>query len=113
MIVVSWIVLFVLVIVCAIVFFFIFANVFTSGEKLEPMESTPDVIANNRAAVAAGDMEAIRFDTIKRGYRPEQVDALIVDLLATIDELRAKSPGYSHLRPSRAAEPTRAEFPDI
>lgn len=113
MIVVSWIVLFILVVICAIAFFFIFANVFTSGEKLEPMESAPDVIASNRAAAQNGDTEAIRFDTAKRGYQTDQVDALIADLLDIIDELKDKNAGYSHLRPSVATEVNQADLRDM
>ena len=53
---------------------------------------------------AAGDLESVRFDTALRGYRMDQVDAVLDGLQDRITELEAREGAPDH-----AAAPARAD----
>lgn len=55
-------------------------TIFGRGEALPEIADHEAVTQANRAAVAAGDLAAIRLEVAPRGYRQDQVDALIADL---------------------------------
>ncbi|MCZ9294216.1 cell division protein DivIVA [Corynebacterium meitnerae] len=75
----SWILL-ILVIAAVFVFgIWLSASLFGRGEVLPPMDEPADVIAANRAAVAEGRFEDITLEVVARGYRQDQVDALVED----------------------------------
>ncbi|SDL64839.1 hypothetical protein SAMN04488535_0287 [Corynebacterium mycetoides] len=55
-------------------------HLFGRGEALPPLGETTDVIAHNRRAVEDGDLDAVRLEVVHRGYKMDQVDALITEL---------------------------------
>lgn len=76
----SWILLILVIAVVAVFGIWLSASLFGRGEVLPPMDEPADVIAANRAAVAEGRFEDITLEVVARGYRQDQVDALIEDL---------------------------------
>ncbi|WKD57882.1 hypothetical protein CAPI_06710 [Corynebacterium capitovis DSM 44611] len=76
----SWILLILIVALVAVLGLITSAAVFGRGEVVEPLPPTADVIARNRRAVEAGDIDAIELEVVPRGYRMDQVDALIEQL---------------------------------
>lgn len=76
----TWILLILALIVLTVLFTWIFGRLFGRGEILPPAEEPEDLIRHNRECIAAGDLAGVRFDVVPRGYRPEQVEALIADL---------------------------------
>ncbi|AWB83789.1 cell division protein DivIVA [Corynebacterium liangguodongii] len=56
------------------------AELFGRGEAAPELAETTDVIEHNRRAVAAGDLGRIQLEVVHRGYRMDQVDALIAQL---------------------------------
>ena len=78
--VVMWIVVILLLVILVGVFGYIFYSLFGRGEALPPVDKH-DVIASNAAAIAEGRYGDIRFELVPRGYRQEQVDAAVEELL--------------------------------
>ena len=78
----SWIVLIVLMGLFGVVFFAIFASVFGRGEQVPPMDNTVNVNAANLAAIKDNNLDEIKFATVLRGYRQDQVviDALLTEI---------------------------------
>lgn len=76
----TWILLILALIVLTVLFTWIFGSLFGRGEILPPTEEPEDLIRRNRECIAAGDFAGLGFDVVPRGYRPEQVEALIADL---------------------------------
>lgn len=76
----SWIVLIAALIVFSVLGFWIFSALFGRGEALPPLEETADVKESNRAAVEEGRFDDIQLEVVHRGYRMDQVDALIAQL---------------------------------
>lgn len=76
----SWILL--IVVLAALVVLGIWASghLFGRGEALPPMEETHDVIEANKRAVEQGRLDDIALEVVPRGYRQDQVDALIAQL---------------------------------
>ncbi|WIM68565.1 cell division protein DivIVA [Corynebacterium breve] len=77
----SWILLIVIVAAVAVFGTWVFGRMFGRGELLPPMEETQDVIASNRKAIEENRVEDVRLEVVPRGYRQDQVDALIAQLL--------------------------------
>ena len=73
----SWIVLIMLMGLFGVVFFAIFASVFGRGEQVPPMDNTVNVNAANLAAIKDNNLDEIKFATVLRGYRQDQVDVVI------------------------------------
>ena len=84
----SWIVLIVLMGLFGVVFFAIFASAFGRGEQVPPMDNTVNVNAANLAAIKDNNLDEIKFATVLRGYRQDQVDVVIDALLTEIAQLR-------------------------
>lgn len=84
----SWILLILLLIIMIILLTGIFSKIFGRGEPIEPAVSTAETIRNNSRAIAAGRMGEIQFDLVPRGYRQDQVDAVIEDLMAQLAKAR-------------------------
>lgn len=63
---------------------FLFSKVFGRGEAMPQLEDTRNQKAINFDLIAAGNVDDIHFDTVIRGYRPEQVDAVIAQLKGVI-----------------------------
>lgn len=72
-----WILLIVIVAAIVILGSWIFSRLSGRGEVLPPMDEPVAVIAENRDALARGDLGAIAFDIVPRGYRQDQVDDII------------------------------------
>lgn len=66
----------------------VFGKAFGRGEIMPPLADTRSVQELNAEAVKRGDIDMIRFDTVIRGYRQDQVDAVIDALVAEISELK-------------------------
>lgn len=94
----SWIVLIAALIVFSVLGFWIFSALFGRGEALPPLEDTEDVKGANRAAVEEGRFDDIQLEVVHRGYRMDQVDALIAQLTGA-----DLSEGYASPRPELAA----------
>ena len=79
----SWIVLILALAIFALLGMWLFSSVFGRGEAVPPMERTADVKAANREAVEDGRYGDIQLEVVHRGYRMDQVDALIAQLTGT------------------------------
>lgn len=76
----SWILLILVIAAVAVFGIWVSARLFGRGEVLPPLDEPADVIAANRAAVAEGRFDDIVLEVVRRGYRQDQVDALVEDL---------------------------------
>lgn len=76
----SWIILILALALFSILGLWLFSAIFGRGEALPPMEDTADVKAANRLAVEEGRFGDIQLEVVHRGYRMDQVDALIAQL---------------------------------
>lgn len=76
----SWIVLILVLAALSIIGVRVFASVFGRGEQLPPMPPTEEVKEANRRAVEEGNFGDIQLEVVQRGYRMDQVDALIAQL---------------------------------
>ena len=76
----SWIMLIIALVLFSVLGVWLFSAVFGRGEALPPMEDTADVKEANRLAVEAGNFDDIQLEVVHRGYRMDQVDALIAQL---------------------------------
>ncbi|CAM3904210.1 DivIVA domain-containing protein [Corynebacterium frankenforstense] len=75
----SWIFLIVVLVLLVIVGTWAAGRLLGRGEP-EPAADPQEVAAANARAVAAGDLDAVRFELVPRGYRPEQVEAVLDQL---------------------------------
>ena len=73
----SWIILILVLILLSIIGVKLFATVFGRGEALPPMPPTAEVKEANRRAVEEGNFGDIQLEVVHRGYRMDQVDALL------------------------------------
>lgn len=76
----SWIILILVLVLLSIIGLKLFATVFGRGEALPPMPPTEEVKEANRRAVEEGNFGDIQLEVVQRGYRMDQVDALIEQL---------------------------------
>lgn len=76
----SWIVLILALAACCVLGMWLSSKIFGRGEALDPMPETEDVKAANRRAVEDGNFGDIQLEVVHRGYRMDQVDALIAQL---------------------------------
>lgn len=76
----SWIVLILVLALVSILGVRLFAEVFGRGEALPPMPASEEVKEANRRAVEEGNFGDIQLEVVHRGYRMDQVDALIAQL---------------------------------
>lgn len=84
----SWLLLFVTLAAFVVLGTWLWGTIFGRGEVLPPIDDPDTVMADNRAAVAAGSLDGVRFQLVPRGYRPEQVDAVLADLEAQLAAAR-------------------------
>ena len=78
----SWVILILVIAAIALLGAWISVSIAGRGEALPPMDAPHDVIASNRDAVDAGRYEDIALEVVPRGYRQDQVDALVEHLLS-------------------------------
>lgn len=88
---VSWIVLIVLLVIFVAVLSWLLGMLFGRGEAVEPLAASLGLTSQNVDAVRRGDLESVRFDTVMRGYRQDQVDAVIGELEQQVRELRSRA----------------------
>lgn len=88
---VSWIVLIVLLVIFVAVLSWFLGMLFGRGESAEPLGASIGLTRQNLEAVRRGDLESVRFDTVLRGYRQDQVDAVIGELEQQVRELRSQT----------------------
>lgn len=77
----SWLILILVIVAIALFGAWVSSAIFGRGEVLPPMDEPQNVIADNRAAVDEGRYDDIALEVVPRGYRQDQVDALIAHLL--------------------------------
>lgn len=69
----------------------VFGKTLGRGEIMPPLVDNVSLQKLNREAVARHEFEDLRFDTVVRGYRQDQVDAVISQLVQEITSLRAEA----------------------
>lgn len=79
----SWILLIVVLVVFTFLGIWSSAALFGRGEVLPPLDEPISVVASNRRAVEEGRFDDIVLEVVPRGYRQDQVDALIAQLTST------------------------------
>ena len=64
----------------------------SSGDSADAahQETESQIASANRRAVAHGQLAAVEFSVVPRGYRADQVDAVLAECQAEIDRLRAQ-----------------------
>lgn len=89
----SWILLILVLAALVAVGTWMWGTVFGRGEVLPPIGDAAVVREANRQAVADGDLGAVTFELVPRGYRPEQVDEVIAHLAWELAEARRELAG--------------------
>lgn len=91
----SWIILILVLALVSILGVRLFASIFGRGEALPPMPPTEEVKEANRRAVEEGNFGDIQLEVVQRGYRMDQVDALIAqfagETLGTFEKTTGKT----------------------
>ena len=100
----SWILLTIIIALVCVIGLMISSRVFGRGEALEPLPPSADIIEGNRRAVEAGDLDGITLEVVHRGYRMDQVDALVEQLAAQRGVVQGAAPGAGR-RAERASQP--------
>ena len=76
----SWIMLLLVLIALTVIGTWVWGSIFGRGEALPPMPPTAEVKEANRRAVEEGNFGDIQLEVVHRGYRMDQVDALLEQL---------------------------------
>lgn len=84
----NWILLILLLMIMIIFLTWVFSNVFGRGEPTLPAVASADTVRSNSHAIAAGKLDDIQFDLVPRGYRQDQVDAVIEELMTQLAQAR-------------------------
>lgn len=101
----SWIVLLVVLAVFVVVGTWLWGKFFGRGEILQPMDDSPAVQERNAELVAAGATDDVRFEVVTRGYRMEQVDAVIEQLVGQLAEAKVAEAAESAKAPRAHTDP--------
>lgn len=88
----SWVVLVCVLIIVVLVGTWAWGSIFGRGEALPELDDHHAVIETNAAAVRAGNIGAVQLEVAPRGYRQDQVDALIGELFQQLDVSRGTHP---------------------
>lgn len=99
----SWIVLICLLGVLVVLGIWLWGGVFGRGEVMEPAPDSTRIMEHNRAAIARGDIDAVRLEVVSRGYRQDQVDDLIAALTDAPSPAAAKAPSPETSEPTSEA----------
>lgn len=86
---VVWLMIIVSLVVVVALLTLIFGKALGRGEVMPPLVDNLSLQELNREAIAAQRYDSITFDTVVRGYRQDQVDAVIAQLEAEIARLRS------------------------
>ncbi|QNE89317.1 DivIVA domain-containing protein [Corynebacterium incognita] len=76
----SWLLLIVVLVALVAVGTYAWGSIFGSGEVMEEHPDASEVNRVNREHVEAGELDKVAFDVVPRGYRQDQVDALLAEL---------------------------------
>ena len=76
----SWILLIIIIALFSVIGFMLSERIFGRGEALEPLPPGPEVIEANHRAVEEGRLGDVTLEVVHRGYRMDQVDALVAQL---------------------------------
>ncbi|MFV8380536.1 DivIVA domain-containing protein [Corynebacterium hindlerae] len=68
----------------------VFGKAFGRGEVMPPLVDNLDLQELNSQAVAQQQYDVVRFDTVLRGYRQDQVDAVLEQLIRQLEEAQAE-----------------------
>lgn len=104
----SWIVLIILLALLVALGTWIWGRFLGRGEVMDAGETPKAVMEDNRRAVAADDLDSVRFDVVSHGYRQDQVDDVIAVLQARIAELQGHQERVTVTSAAPAADPETA-----
>ncbi|WP_425301312.1 DivIVA domain-containing protein [Nocardia wallacei] len=93
----------------AALLFLVASAVFGRGEELGPLPEGTTATVLPVAAISGGDVRALRFQQVFRGYKAGEVDWALTRLAARIDELEAQLAAARGDRP--AAHPRTGSYP--
>ncbi|MBZ8177015.1 hypothetical protein GP475_04565 [Corynebacterium poyangense] len=85
----SWIILIISLALFAMLFIWLMGSVLGRGEP-EPPDDPEQVMERNSEAIRECRVADLSFDLAFRGYRADQVDAVIVQLLERVEELERR-----------------------
>ncbi|GAB3939664.1 hypothetical protein FHE74_01085 [Corynebacterium tapiri] len=86
---ISWILLVIALVALTVLGTYFFGHLLGRGEVVRPIDDHVDHRARNVAAVLDRRLDDLQFELVPRGYRPDQVDA-VIDAL-TMELARAKA----------------------
>ena len=113
----SWILLILILAILVVLGIWATGKFGANGAVMDGPEGPSDVRARNRGAVKHGDLDDVRFDVVRNGYRQSQVDEVLVALdkrLQELEEELAAARAMSTPAPDVAAaeSPAAAAFVD-
>ena len=100
----SWILLIVVLISLIIIGSWAWGSIVGRGTVMDTPDEAVDVDCENLRALEEGRFDDLRFDVVPRGYRQDQVDALIAAV-----ERRLTAPHGSSAVPAGANVPLESE----
>lgn len=100
----SWILLIVVLIALIIIGSWAWGSIVGRGTVMDTPDEAVDVDSENLRALEEGRFDDLRFDVVPRGYRQDQVDALIAAV-----ERRLTAPEGSSAVPAGATAPREPE----
>lgn len=109
----SWLLLIFVIAAVAVFGAWVSASLFGRGEVLPPLDEPHDVIEANRIAVDNGRVDDIALEVVPRGYRQDQVDALIAQLAAKCGMAGLEEENQRKIEgnvPEESAHPQQAGF---
>lgn len=83
----SWILLILILAILVILGIWVTGKFSANGAVMDWPEGPSDVRASNRVAVKHGELDDVRFDVVRNGYRQSQVDEVLVALDKRLHEL--------------------------
>ena len=83
----SWILLILILAILVILGIWATGKFGANGAVMDGPEGPSDVRASNHVAVKHGDLDDVRFDVVRNGYRQSQVDEVLVALDKRLQEL--------------------------
>ncbi|AHI22453.1 DivIVA domain-containing protein [Corynebacterium vitaeruminis] len=86
---ISWILLIIVLAALIVLLTLAFATAFGRGEQTPELPETAELNEENIEALAAGNLDDVRFDVSVRGYNQAQVDAVVEYLFAELRRARA------------------------
>ncbi|WP_408910780.1 cell division protein DivIVA [Corynebacterium gottingense] len=104
----SWIILILVLALFSVLGTLLASSIFGRGETQPPMPDTENVKAANRRAVEDGNFDDIQLEVVHRGYRMDQVDALIAQLTGQ-DTAEWRDDETAEARPAQPRNPQKVD----